>query len=226
MMPKNILIVVAHPDDETISMAGTIRKHVNNGDSVKIISMTDGVSARLTSKIEDASNRKKSAEKASEILGFSWEAHHNFNDNAMDGYPLIEIIQCIEKIKKKLQPELVYTHSGADLNIDHRVVSNAVLTVFRPEPNEKCKELRLFEVASATDYGNHAVTGSFAPNLFVNISQEWPSKLRALEAYSSEMRNYPHSRSIKGIENLAKLRGNQIGYELAEAFEVLRKIEP
>ena len=226
MMPKNILIVVAHPDDETISMAGTIRKHVNNGDSVKIISMTDGVSARLTSKIEDASNRKKSAEKASEILGFSWEALYNFNDNAMDGYPLIEIIQCIEKIKKKLQPELVYTHSGADLNIDHRVVSNAVLTVFRPEPNEKCKELRLFEVASATDYGNQAVTGSFAPNLFVNISQEWPSKLRALEAYSSEMRNYPHSRSIKGIENLAKLRGNQIGYELAEAFEVLRKIEP
>ena len=132
----------------------------------------------------------------------------------------------MKKSKKKLQPELVYTHSGADLNIDHRVVSNAVLTVFRPEPNEKCKELRLFEVASATDYGNHAVTGSFAPNLFVNISQEWPSKLRALEAYSSEMRNYPHSRSIKGIENLAKLRGNQIGYELAEAFEVLRKIEP
>ena len=84
----------------------------------------------------------------------------------------------------------------------------------------------MFEVASATDYGNHAVTGSFTPNLFVNISQEWPSKLRALEAYSSEMRNYPHSRSIKGIENLAKLRGNQIGYELAEAFEVLRKIEP
>ena len=43
--------------------------------------------------------------------------------------------------KKKLQPDLVYTHSGADLNIDHRIVSNAVLTAFRPEPNENVKKL-------------------------------------------------------------------------------------
>ena len=120
---------------------------------------------------------------------------------------------------------IVYTHSGADLNVDHRVVSNAVLTAFRPQPNEKCKELRLFEVASATDYGNPAITGSFSPNLFLNISNEWSSKVRALEAYNAEMRDYPHSRSIKGIQNLAKLRGNQVGYELAEAFEVIRKLE-
>ena len=69
--------------------------------------MTDGVSARLTSKTTDALNRRKSAENAAEILGFSWEAIHNFKDNAMDSYPLIEIIQCIEKTKKKLQPDLV-----------------------------------------------------------------------------------------------------------------------
>ena len=89
MMPKNILIIVAHPDDETISMAGTIRKHVINGDSVRIISMTDGVSSRLTSKTKDVLNRRKSAENAAEILGFSWEAIHNFKDNAMDSHPLI-----------------------------------------------------------------------------------------------------------------------------------------
>ena len=47
--------------------------------------------------------------------------------------------------------------------------------------------------------GNHAITGSFAPNLFVNISDDrWPSKLRALEAYISEMRDYPHSKIDTG----------------------------
>ena len=223
-MPKNILVVVAHPDDETISMAGTIRKHVNNGDSVKIVSMTDGVSARLKSTVEQSVNRRKSAEKASGILGFSWEALHNFNDNAMDTYPLIEIIQCIEKMKKKLQPDLVYTHSGADLNIDHRVVSNAVLTAFRPEPNEKCKEIRLFEVASATDYSHPSLTKTFFPNLFVSIQNTWKDKEQALKAYSTEMRSFPHTRSIDGIKNLAKVRGNQVGYSYAEAFEVIRKL--
>ena len=85
--------------------------------------------------------------------------------------------------------------------------------------------MRLFEVASATDYGNSAITGLFSPNLFINISNEWPSKERALEAYITEMHDYPHSRSIEGIKNLANLRGNQVGYDLAEAFEVIRKLE-
>ena len=224
-MPKNILIIVAHPDDETISMAGTIRKHVINGDSVRIISMTDGVSARLTSKNKDALNRRKSAESAAKILGFSWEAIHNFKDNAMDSHPLLEVIQCIEKTKKKLQPDLVYTHSGADLNIDHRIVSNAVLTAFRPEPNEKCKEIRLFEVPSATDYSHPSLTKTFFPNLFVCIEKNWGDKEDALNAYRDEMRLFPHTRSIEGIKHLAQSRGNQVGYSYAEAFEVIRKLE-
>ena len=143
----------------------------------------------------------------------------------MDSYPLIEIVKAVEKAKYKYRPTLVYTHSGVDLNVDHRVVANSVLTAFRPQPNELCKELRLFEVASATDYGNSAITGSFSPNLFIDISNEWPAKVKALEAYMEEMREYPHSRSIQGIKNLANLRGNQVGYDFAEAFEVIRKLE-
>ena len=224
-MSGTVLIVVAHSDDESISMAGTIVKHVSKGDKVVVVSMTDGIGSRDTSNIEDIEHREISADAASQVLGFEWGDRHNFNDNAMDGYPLIEIVKAIEKSKQKYEPTMVYTHSGADLNVDHRVVANAVLTAFRPHPNERCKELRLFEVASATDFGNPSVTGLFSPNLFSNISNEWPLKARALEAYNAEMRDYPHSRSIEGIKNLAKIRGNQVGYDLAEAFEVIRKLE-
>lgn len=225
-MSEVVLVVVAHSDDESISMAGTIAKHVKKGDKVYVVSMTNGVSSRHYADADQVEHREISSDLASKELGFQWVARYDFKDNAMDGYPLIEVVKAVEKVKSEYKPTLVYTHSGADLNVDHRVVANAVLTAFRPQPNENCKELRLFEVASATDYGNKAITGSFEPNLFVNISDEWSSKVRALEAYSSEMHDCPHSRSIKGIENLAKLRGNQIGYKLAEAFEVLRKIEP
>ena len=143
----------------------------------------------------------------------------------MDSYPLLDIIKAIEEVKKKYEPTLVYTHSGTDLNVDHVVVSNAVLTAFRPEPNEYCKEIRLFEVASATDYGNLLKKRLFAPNLFIDITNEWTEKSNSLEAYASEMKDYPHTRSIEGIKNLSKIRGNQVGLEFAEAFEVIRKIE-
>ena len=224
-MTEMVLIVVAHSDDESISMAGTITRHVSRGDKVIVVSMTDGVGARDSVRIDDASIRKVSADIASQELGFRWGECYNFNDNTLDAYPLIDVVKAVEKAKNEYDPTLVYTHSCADLNVDHRVVANAVLTAFRPQPNEKCKEIRLFEIASATDYGNPAVTGSFVPNLFIDITNNWNSKERALKAYSAEMRDYPHSRSIEGIKNLAKLRGNQIGYDLAEAFEVIRKIE-
>ncbi len=224
-MREVVLVVVAHSDDESISMAGTIVKHIKKGDKVFVISMTDGVGARDDANLNKIKQRKNASVTASKVLGFEWGDSYDFSDNVMDSYPLIEIVKAVEKAKYKYRPTLVYTHSGADLNVDHRVVANSVLTAFRPQPNELCKELRLFEVASATDYGNSAVTGSFSPNLFIDISNEWPSKVKALEAYMEEMREYPHSRSIQGIKNLANLRGNQVGYDFAEAFEVIRKLE-
>ena len=220
-----VLIVVAHSDDEAISMGGTIKKHVEKGDSVYVVSMTDGVGAR-EEKINDAAvKRNQASKKSSECLGFEWAENYNFSDNAMDSHSLLDIIKCVEKAKKKYNPSLVYTHSGADLNVDHRIVANAVLTAFRPQPDERCKEIRLFEVASATDYGNQALTGIFVPNLFIDISKTWEAKAAALNAYKSEMRDYPHSRSIEGIHNLAKLRGNQVGLIMAEAFQVIRKLD-
>ena len=143
----------------------------------------------------------------------------------MDSESILEIIKCVETVKTRVQPDIVYTHSGADLNIDHRVVANAVLTAFRPQPNERWVEIRTFEVASATDYGHDSITNAFSPNLFINITNEWPQKKKALAAYSAEMKEYPHPRSIDGIENLAKHRGNQVGLMMAEAFQIIRRIE-
>ena len=142
----------------------------------------------------------------------------------LDNEPLLEIIKSIEKSKNIIQPNLVYSHSGGDLNIDHRILANAVLTAFRPEPNQSCKEIRLFEISSATDFGNEDITGKFIPNLFIDISSTWDDKEKALLAYKDELKVFPHSRSLEGIKNLAKLRGNQVGLKMAEAFQVIRKI--
>lgn len=222
---KKILVVVAHPDDETIGMGGVIRRHIQNGDQVSIISMTDGVGSRNKVETRDVLMRKEAANQAAKILGFSWLKQHEFEDNCLDKYSLLEVVKCIEFAKKQICPDIVYTHSGSDLNIDHRIVGSAVLTAFRPVPDEACSEIRVFEIASATDYGHNSFTGEFNPNLFVNIEDTWQSKEDALKAYSLEMREYPHSRSFEGIKTLAKIRGCQVGLRMAEAFQVLRKID-
>ena len=224
---KDILIVVAHSDDETLGLGGTINKHVQKGDNVYAIYMTDGVTAREGNQSHQVIfTRKRSPDGKQSFLGFKWETSYRFDDNEMDTYPLLDIIKKIELAKFKINPDIVYTHSGADLNIDHRRVSEAVLVAFRPQPNEKCREIRLFEVVSATDYGHENITGKFVPNLYIDINDTWEKKEEALTCYNEEMRKYPHSRSIEGNKkNLARYRGNQVGLNLCEAFQVIRKIE-
>ena len=225
-MNKNVvLVIVAHSDDETIGMGGTIKRHSEKGDEVFIVSMTNGVGSREDSNPNDIKKRLIASEKASKILGFKWIERFDYPDNEMDTCSTLEIVKRIEKVKIECNPSLVYFHSEADLNVDHRVLSSAVLTAFRPQPGESCKELRVFEVPSATDFANESITGKFLPNLFIDITETWHYKLSALKAYSSEIREYPHSRSLDGIKNLAKIRGNQNGLKMAEAFQVIRKIE-
>ena len=120
---------------------------------------------------------------------------------------------------------MIYTHSSADLNVDHRIVNQSVLTAFRPQDGEKWEEIRSFEVPSSTEYGHKSVTNFFMPNLYIDITKHIERKIIAIDNYHKEVRNYPHPRSLESVRNLAKYRGNQVGLFYAESFEVLRKIE-
>ena len=110
------------------------------------------------------------------------------------------------------------------MNIDHRIVYESTITAFRPQPYEKWDEIRTFEVPSATDYGSNLLGTIFEPNLFVDITSTFSKKLAAIKLYDEEIREEPHSRSIGGIENLAKYRGYQVGLDYAEAFNIVKKI--
>ena len=214
---NNILIVVAHTDDETIGCAGTIQWHNKNGHNVYVMSFTDGVSSRSSKKNlpKQINDRFLYSRKAEKILNFKWIKNLSFPDNELDKVPLLQIIKQIELVSKKIKPVMVYTHSMSDLNIDHRMVAEATLTAFRPDLNQNCKEIRLFETPSSTDFSFNKIKKSFSPNIYVDISKFWKKKKIALEAYKSEIKKFPHSRSLKGIANLAKLRGSQSGVLMA-----------
>lgn len=221
---QNVLVVVAHTDDETFGMGGTIARHVAAGDRVYALSMTDGVGSRDVQSAAEVEARAQAARGAAEILGMKWLEGGSFPDNAMDTVSLLAVAKLVEDAKRMVRPSLVYTHSAADLNIDHRILCQATLTAFRPQPNETWQEIRTFEVPSATDYGHRSVTASFHPNLYIDIADVWDRKLAAAQQYHTELRSPPHSRSPEGLDNLSRLRGNQAGLQRAEAFEILRKI--
>ena len=125
-MSLKVLVLVAHTDDETLGMGGTINKHFLKGDKIDVLSMTDGISSRSDNCSQKClRDRFQAAKEASEILGFKWFEFGNFPDNSMDSVPLLEIIKFIEKAKNKLNPDIIYTHSAADLNIDHKIVNHA-----------------------------------------------------------------------------------------------------
>ena len=140
---KKILIVAAHPDDEILGCGGTMSKHVSKGDNVSVIFLTNGVSSRKQKKVTMNKNiirRKNAAIKASKIIGVNKPHFLNFSDNQLDKHPLLKIIQSVEKLITKIEPHTIYTHFNNDLNIDHRITSNAVITVCRPQKKKYSKK--------------------------------------------------------------------------------------
>jgi len=222
-MSKTVLIVAAHTDDEALGCGGTIARHVADGDTVYAVFMADGVSSRAQADHDDLANRNAAAEHAREILGIRENFYLGLPDNRLDSLPLIEVIQRLEPIISKVQPSIIYTHHCADLNIDHRITHQAVMTACRPIPGDSVREIYAFEVASSTEWSS-LVNQQFIPNVFVDITDYWHLKQHALDAYAIEMRPAPHSRSIDNIMAMALHRGHSVGKNKAEAFMLIRAL--
>lgn len=220
-MSDSILVVVAHSDDEVLGCGGTIARHISNGDNVIVLFMTDGVSARPEQDSEESDIRSNAASNAMNILGVSDVRQYRFPDNKMDGVLLLDVVKVIEKVVQEIKPTVVYTHFLHDLNIDHQITHQAVMTCCRPQQSSSVKKILSFEVLSSTEWNSTSLP-AFRPNYIVDISAYWDQKKRALECYADEMRTFPHSRSYKCVESLAVLRGASNGFEKAEAFHVER----
>ena len=221
-MSKQILVVVAHPDDEVLGCAGTIARHVSDGDKVYVVFMSDGVTSRTGVESNEVEVRKQAAKDASNILGIVQPPRFlGFPDNRMDTVALLDIVQTLEQVINEIEPEVVYTHHSGDLNIDHKITHQAVMTACRPQPGFCVREIYSFEVLSSTEWSTN---NPFIPNYFVDISDILELKISAIKAYNSELRLFPHARSIESIEALVKYRGASVGVHAAEAFRLERKI--
>jgi LmbE family N-acetylglucosaminyl deacetylase len=226
---KPVLVVAAHPDDEVLGCGATLAGLASQGHEVHILLMADGETARAREPGgSDAQSlvraRETAAQQACRILGCTSVEMLSLPDNRLDGVELLTVVQLIEARIQRLRPATVFTHYSADVNIDHRVVHDAVIAATRPQPGHPVKELLFFEVASATEWRPPSSFAPFNPNWFVDVSATLPKKLEALRAYASELREFPHPRSLAAVEALARWRGATAGVQAAEAFVLGRRI--
>ena len=215
---NRVLVVAAHSDDEALGCGGTLIRHQKQGDIIKLVFLTNGVSARSEDKppLECEISSQEFAAK----LGIEDIVQFDFPDNKMDTIPLLTIVKELELIGSKFEPNIIYTHASKDLNIDHNICSRAVRTAFRPLPDfTYLNAIYGFEVLSSSEWLFES-NQKFNPNFFVDISAEIDQKINLLRSYDFEMRAFPHPRSYSIVRSLAELRGSSLGVHAAEAFEV------
>ena len=223
-----VLIVAAHPDDEVLGCGATAARLVREGHSVSISILAEGITSRFQSR-EDADRSqletlKDHARNAAKVLGVADVSFHGLPDNRLDSVPMLEVVKIVEQLIEKIQPERIYTHHAGDLNVDHGVVSRAVMIASRPMENTPVKELYQFEVPSSTEWAFQQFEPSFRPNVFMNVSDTLTFKLRAMSCYETEARKFPHPRSPEALTAIARRWGSVVGCEAAEAFQLTRAI--
>lgn len=224
---KNVLVIVAHPDDEVLGMGGTIAKLANNGVNVDLLIVTDGSSSQYKNTVHLAKiieEKKKETRNCADVLGIRDIYYGELPDMQLDVTPHIRINQVIEDVIEKVQPDTVFTHFWGDVNCDHQEVYKSTLVAVRPVMGQCVRELYCYRVPSSTEWTPNKGDTMFTPNVFVDISEYAEQKYKAFACYSTELREYPHPRSVQYQRETDKVAGLRVGLQETEKFVLLRKL--
>lgn len=229
---KKIMLVVAHPDDELLGLGATMHKLIHEINvHTHVVILGEGITSRSEnrdtakwkSELEIHQNNIQQAQKE---IGYHSVSTYDFPDNRFDSVALLDIIKVIEKEKAAFQPDVIFTHHGGDINIDHQRTFEAVITACRPMTHERVKTIITFETPSGTEWRSPSDPRHFLPNVFFAVTKNnLDAKIIAMESYEFEKRPYPHPRSPEALTIQAQRWGVSVGCEYAEAFCLVRSIQ-
>ena len=219
-----ILVVAAHPDDEVLGVGATVARRAATGDTVHLAILGEGISSRSGADRTAVPALQDDARAVAGMLGAKSVVFGELPDNRFDTVALLDIVQRVEGWVRELDPEVVYTHHPGDLNVDHRLTFQAVLTATRPVPGCRVREVYAFEIASSTEWAFGRLAAPFSPTVFEDIASTIDLKVACLERYRGERRAFPHPRSGEALRAIARRWGSVVGLPYAEAFELIRAV--
>lgn len=210
-----VAVVSAHPDDETFGAGGTLARHIMNGDEVHACIVTKAYTPDWSK--ETIQQYRVQAEEAMNVLGVASMRFLGFPTVKLNTVPGKELNDKLSEFMDSIDPHIIYAPFPGDLNSDHQITARATAIASRPISKQK-RSLLYFETLSSTEWGKMFLQSNFRPNIYIDISSTIERKLEAASCYSLEIKEYPHPRSLEGIRALAKIRGMEVGLEVAEAF--------
>jgi LmbE family N-acetylglucosaminyl deacetylase len=220
---SRVLVFAAHPDDEVLGMGGTIAVHVERGDEVRVVVVTDGSSTQYPGDDETRARKESEALRAAAELGVTDYVHLDLPDMRLDTLAHVEVNEVVEEHVRDLGAERVYT-PHPDVNLDHRTLFDSVAVATRPVPGQTVWGLLTYAPTSSTEWTPPPLNW-FVPNWFVDVSATIERKVAAFSQYETERREYPHPRSERAIRAAAEFYGSSCGREHAEPFVLVRALE-
>ncbi|MFZ5970313.1 MAG: PIG-L deacetylase family protein [Bacteroidota bacterium] len=228
---KKILVVVAHPDDELLGCGATLHRLKKELDcAIRVVILGEGLTSRSatrdTKKWEhDLAIHRANIEAARKSIGYDSTGIYNFPDNRFDSVALLDLVKVVEEEKRQFQPDVIFTHHGGDMNVDHQRTFEAVMTASRPFGSETVKVILTFETPSSTEWRPSVDPRHFVPNVVIEVREpDLEAKINGMEAYEFERRKYPHPRAPEALRIRAQYWGITVGCAFAEPFHMVRFI--
>lgn len=222
-MSESILVIAAHPDDEILGMAGTIARHVKAGDAVTVLWVTDGSSAQYPGRPDLAEQKDRESEQSLTVLGVQSWIRGGLPDMRLDTVPHVEVNAVVQDAVERARPGVVYC-VHPDVNQDHRAVFNAMAVATRPRPGSTIRAVLSYATVSAAEWTPPSEV-TFSPTWYVDITDELDLKLKSLSCYATELRPWPHPRSLRAITSIAQACGSAAGVACAEPFSLVRLVD-
>ena len=223
-MKEVVLIIAPHADDETLGCGGAILKHKNKNDKIHYLLVTETEDNQI---ISGTSSQKRNDQIKSMINFYKFDSFHRLGLVAtmIDNIPINDIISKISEVIKKVKPTIIYLPFPGDIHSDHLVVFQAASACTKWFRVSSLHTILVYETLSETNFKLNPTINTFKPNLFVDITNFIDSKIKACKIFKSEISEHPFPRSTESIKALSVLRGSESGFNAAEAFMILKKIE-
>ena len=211
----NVLVFAPHNDDEILGVGGTMRRHIEENDNVYVCEVTSGKMYKTI---------QQEAKRAHEFLGVTDTYFLNLPVGELRNMAQALINEKFVAVVKRIEPDIVYVPFIGDMHLDHREVVESAMVALRPVYDFKVKEIYMYETLSETGWNLQLSEKSFNPNVWVDISDYFEKKIKSMSYYQSQLKEYPHPRSVEAVEALAKYRGSTVGVLYAESFMLVRKV--
>ena len=223
---KTLLVLAPHADDEVLGCGGTIARFAEDGCRVIIAVLTNaaiGAPELFTPDMID--NVRSEALRAHEVLGVDSTLFLDLPAPQLEQYPQYKVANAIAELVSEFSPQTLFVPHRGDLHKDHQAVFNAAMVAARPQNGNPLRQVFAYETLSETDWAGPFPESAFVPNVFIMLSEGGlEKKLEAMRVFSSQLRDFPHARSIEALTALARLRGSTVGASAAEAFCLVRQI--